>query len=187
MKAVPTLRGQRLLLRPWQPEDLDAAVAWNNDIVSLRWGDADRRDLPYRPWTRDEIERVYRSVSSRGYAFIARLGRKRVGEFILTFNGPHPLTSRIDLVVAPGHRRQGLGREGVALCAEFAFSSLGFSRLYAYVDPQSLASSRLFRSLGFRRDLREEEGPLVLTNTSAALRRLSGWLSEARPPLPAQS
>ncbi|MGH2603507.1 MAG: GNAT family N-acetyltransferase, partial [Dehalococcoidia bacterium] len=112
MAATLVLKGSRLRLRPWRRSDLPAAQVWSNDPASLCWADAEPREH----WTLDEIEHVYRSVSSRGYAFIAFLDRGPVGEFILTFTGPRPLSGRLDLVVHPAFRRLGLGREGAALC-----------------------------------------------------------------------
>jgi diamine N-acetyltransferase len=169
------LQGSRLRLRPWRHGDLPVAQVWSNDPESLRWADAEPREH----WTLDEIEQVYRSVSSRGYAFIAFLGRRQVGEFILTFNGPQPLSGRLDLVVHPAFRRLGLGREGAALCTDFAFRVLGLRRLYAYVGPGNRASMSLFRSLGFRRTSREAGRPFVLANTALSLRRLRAQTDDA--------
>lgn len=172
MAAGPVLRGPRLRLRPWRYDDIDAAVEWSNDPVSLRFADADRRDEPYRPYTREEIETVYRATSTTGWMFIAMLGNRRAGEFILSLAGPEPGTVRIDLLVAPAFRGRGLGREGVALCADFAFNVLKAPAAYAYVTEGNTASEILHRSLGYRRSPGEGKQPFVLKNTPAARARL---------------
>jgi RimJ/RimL family protein N-acetyltransferase len=172
MQSRLVLRGPRLRLRPWRYGDIDAAVEWSNDPVSLRFADAERRDEPYRPYTRAEIEMVYRAISTNGWLFIGLLGNRRAGEFALTLNGPHPGSARIDLLVAPAFRGRGLGREGVAACAAFAFDVLQVPALYAYVTNGNTASERLHRSLGYRRRLLEQKQPFVLTNTPAARARL---------------
>ena len=172
MQSRLVLRGPRLRLRPWRYDDIDAAVEWSNDPVSLRFADAERRDEPYRPYDRAEIEMIYRAVSTSGWLFIGMLGNRRVGEFILTLNGPHPGSARIDLLIAAGFRGRGLGREGVAICARFAFEVLEVPALYAYVTQGNDASERLHRSLGYRRRPKEEKQPFVLTNTPAARARL---------------
>jgi RimJ/RimL family protein N-acetyltransferase len=177
MAPVLTLRGPRLRLRPWRHEDIDDAVAWSNDPVSLRFADVDRRDEPYRPYTREEIETVYRGISFSGWAFVAFLGRKRIGEFILTLNGPEPGSARIDLLVAPAYRGCGFGREGVAICADFAFNVLKVPELYAYVTEENVASERLHRSLGYRRRPSMERKPFVLRNTAANRARLRKLLA----------
>jgi RimJ/RimL family protein N-acetyltransferase len=172
MSPILTLRGPRLRLRPWRPADLDDAVAWSNDPVSLRFADADRRDEPYRPYTKEEIETVYRAASLSGWVFIAMLGNQRAGEFILSFSGPEPGSVRIDLLVAPAHRRRGIGREGLAVCADFAFNVLKVPAVYGYITEGNTASERLHRSLGYRRRTRDTRQPFVLTNTPANRDRL---------------
>jgi len=172
MPPTLTLRGPRLRLRPWRYDDIDAAVAWSNDPVSLRFADAERRDEPYRPYTREEIETIYRAVSTSGWAFIAMQGSKRVGEFILSLSGPQPGSARIDLVIAPAYRRRGFAREGLAVCADFAFSVLKVPAIYGYVTEGNVASERLHRSLGYRQRRKETKQPFVLTNTPTARARL---------------
>ena len=172
MQSRLVLLGPRLRLRPWRYDDIDAAVAWSNDPVSLRFAAAERRDEPFRPYTRAEIEMIYRAVSTSGWVFVAMLGRQRAGEFSLTLNGPHPGSVRIDLVVAPEFRGRGVGREGAAICSCFAFEVLKAPALYAYVSDGNTASERLHRSLGYRRRPREEKQPFVLANTPAARAKL---------------
>jgi RimJ/RimL family protein N-acetyltransferase len=159
-------------LRPWRLVDIDDAVAWSNDPISLRFADAERRDEPYRPYTPVEIETIYRATSLSGWVFIALVGRQRAGEFLLTLNGPEPGSGRIDLLVAPAFRGRGFGREGVALCAEFAFNVLKLPALYGYVTPGNVASERLHRALGYRQNHRLGRRPFVLTNTAANRARL---------------
>jgi RimJ/RimL family protein N-acetyltransferase len=172
MQSRLVLRGPRLRLRPWRYDDIEPAVEWSNDPVSLRFADVERRDEPYRPYTAAEIETVYRAVSTSGWLFIGMLGNRRIGEFILALSGPHPGSARIDLLVAPQYRLRGLGREGVTICARFAFEVLKVPALYAYVTDGNLASERLHRSLGYRRRPDEQRQPFVLTNTPAARARL---------------
>jgi RimJ/RimL family protein N-acetyltransferase len=168
MPPVLTLRGPRLRLRPWRYDDIDDAVTWSNDPVSLRFADDERRDEPYRPYDRGEIELVYRATSTTGWMFIALLGSRRVGEFSLSLGGPEPGSGRIDLLVAPAYRGRGLAREGLAICATFAFDVLKLPTLYAYVTEGNVASERLHRSLGYRRSFKEQKQPFVLKNTAAA-------------------
>jgi RimJ/RimL family protein N-acetyltransferase len=172
MQSRLILRGPRLRLRPWRPDDVPAAVEWNNDPTSLRFADAERRDEPYRPYDAAEIEMVYRAVSSSGWMFIAMLGNRRAGEFSLTLNGPEPGSARIDLIVAPAFRGRGLAREGLAVLARFAFEVLRVPALYGYVTEGNVDSERLHRSLGYRRHVKETKRPFVLTNTPAARARL---------------
>jgi RimJ/RimL family protein N-acetyltransferase len=171
-RLVP--RGPRLRLRPLRPRDLDEVVGWANDADALR---SEGRWEPYKPYSREEYEEQWRTVSGRGWVFVGLKGLRRVGEFILTLNGPRPGTARIDLNVAPGFRRHGCGREGVALCALFAFETLGMSAVYGFVRTDNRASMRFHRSLGYRRRLKEENTPFVLSNTKASRRRLRSLLA----------
>jgi RimJ/RimL family protein N-acetyltransferase len=175
MAPVLTLRGPRLRLRPWRHDDLDDAVAWNNDLQSLRFAGDERRDEPYCPFTREELETIYRATSLSGWAFIALLGRRRVGEFLLTLNGPEPGSARLDFIVAPAFRRRGLAREGVAVAVSFAFDVLKVAAVYGFVVEGNGVSERLHRSLGYRRRASSPQRPFVLANTArngARLRKL---------------
>jgi RimJ/RimL family protein N-acetyltransferase len=172
MQSQLALRGPRLRLRPWRYDDIDAAVEWNNDPLSLRYAHQERRDEPYHPYTAAEIELVYRATSTNGWLFIAMRGNRRAGEFALTLNGPEPGSARIDFLIAPAYRGRGLGREGVAICANFALSVLKVPKLYGYVAAGNVASERLHRSLGYRRQSLETKRPFVLGNTPAARARL---------------
>ncbi len=172
------LRGPRLRLRPWRYDDIDAVVAWNNDPVSLRFADGERRDEPYRPYSRVEIETICRAVSTSGWMFIAMLGRARVGEFSFSLSGPEPGSARLDLVVASAYRGRGLAREGIAICADFGFSVLKLPAIYGFVTPDNVASERLHRSLGYRRRTQDAKQPFVLSNTAAVRARLQGFLHE---------
>ena len=120
----------------------------------------------------------YRAVSTGGWAFIAFLGSQRVGEFLLSLGGPWPGAARLDLAIAPAYRRRGLAREGVALCADFAFSVLKLSAIYGYVAEGNVASQRMHRSLGYRRRPNEPRQPFVLANTTANSLRLKFFLRE---------
>jgi RimJ/RimL family protein N-acetyltransferase len=177
MAPILTLRGPRLRLRPWRQDDIDDAVGWSNDLVSLRFADHERRDEPYHPYSREEIETIYRAVSLSGWVFIAMLGNQRVGEFMLSLSGPEPGSARIDLVVAPEYRGRGFAREGLAVCARFAFEAIKVPAIYGYVTEGNSISERLHRSLGYRRRWREERQPFMLSNTAinrARLRKLLG-------------
>jgi ribosomal-protein-alanine N-acetyltransferase len=169
---VLTLRGPRLRLRPWRAGDIDDAVAWNNDPVSLRFAGDERRDEPYCPFTREEIETIYRATSLSGWVFIGLLGRRRVGEFALSLNGPEPGSARLDFIVAPAYRGRGLAREGVAIVATFAFDVLKVAAIYGYVVQGNAVSERLHRSLGYRRHRALARQPFVLANTAANRARL---------------
>ena len=177
MPPVLTLRGPRLRLRPWRPEDIDYAVAWNNDPVSLRFAGDERRDEPYCPFTREEIETIYRATSLSGWVFIAFLGSRRAGEFALSLNGPEPGSARLDFIVAPAFRGRGLAREGVAVAASFAFDVLKVAAVYGYVVEGNAASERLHRDLGYRRRAKLARRPFVLANTTANRSRMRKLLT----------
>jgi RimJ/RimL family protein N-acetyltransferase len=177
MPPVLTLRGPRLRLRPWREGDIDDAVAWNNDPVSLRFAGDERRDEPYCPFTREEVETIYRATSLSGWVFVALLGSRRVGEFALSLNGPEPGSARLDFIVAPAFRRRGLAREGVAIAASFAFDVLKVAAVYGYVVEGNTISERLHRALGYRRRKTLARQPFVLANTAPNRSRLRKLLT----------
>ena len=97
------------------------------------------------------------------------------------------------------HTGQGFMTEGLALVVRHAFRRLGLHRLEANIQPENLASRRLVRRLGFRKEgfsprylkiagrWRDHERWAIVRETwtlRGVKRRGRGASRRSRPPLP---
>src|SRR5262245_54742203 len=63
---------------------------------------------------------------------------------------PENATAEIGYCLAPEAWGRGYGTEAVAALRDFGFCDAGLHRIFALVDPENMASSRLLVRLGFR-------------------------------------
>ena len=143
---VPELATERLVLRGWQPNDIDWVADYLTDPATAPWvGGPSARGEAWRrlaSWVGHWVLRgfgLWALEEKATGAAIGYCGLWRPEEFPETELGW-------------GLRRRwqsrGLAREA-ALCArDFAFGSLGLTGLVSYVAPDNLASRRLAERLG---------------------------------------
>jgi ribosomal-protein-alanine N-acetyltransferase len=94
-----------------------------------------------------------RSASHAAYLIRLRASRELVGVANLSEIVRGALRSAyLGYYMFAPHERQGLMREGLMLVIRQAFARLRLHRLEANIQPGNLASRRLVRSLGFRRE-----------------------------------
>ncbi len=148
------LRGEHLTLRPLTEDDWPYLAPWNGDAEVLRLTEGDERE----PYSLEELQAIYRSISQQAYCFLAEDRREAVGDaWLQAMNLPRILDRtpgldlrRIDLAFARHAWGRGYGREAVTLLLDFAFWSEPADAVLA-VDVWDFneRSRRLFTSLGF--------------------------------------
>jgi RimJ/RimL family protein N-acetyltransferase len=154
---VPTIETERLLLRPWRPQDdIDAVAAMNGDAEVMRWV------APNRPLTRDEtaafLERVARHWDERGFGLWA-LAPREDPSVCLGFAGlavPAFLPDVLPAVevgwrLAPAAWGRGLATEAARACVAHGFAALGLRSVVSIVDEGNARSLRVAEKLGMRR------------------------------------
>jgi len=153
MPPIPTLRTDRLVLRPFTPADLDALVVLHAE-ESFWW-------YPLRgPMSAEDTEafltRVIGRYESDGYGLQA-VELIETGDLIgwAGLAVPHFLPEVLPAVevgwrLGSAHRGQGLATEAGAAAVEFAFSGGGLDRLVSIYEPENVASGRVMDHLGFR-------------------------------------
>lgn len=148
--SVPVLRGERVQLRLWRPDDVDALFAMHSDAVFMRyWGSA--------PYTQ----------RAQAEAFLGRnLHNAESGEFFpwaLTLDDDVPVGNCSLFQIDRGHRRcemgyglapslqgRGLASEAVRLMINYAFNELGMRRIEVDIDARNVDSCRLVERVGFQ-------------------------------------
>lgn len=142
--ALPTLRGERVTLRPLAAGDVERLA----DVIAL--------DEVLRWWGREALDREANRAGL--LADIARAGAFaiEVGGELAGWLGFHEETepdyrhAALDIFLAPGRHGRGLGPEALRLAARWLLEERGHHRLT--IDP-ALANERAIRAyerVGFR-------------------------------------
>jgi RimJ/RimL family protein N-acetyltransferase len=149
-----TLRGPRVVLRPWRlPQDLDRLFAINGDPVAMRWFPAAQDRAESDSWG----SRMAADLDSRGWGFWAvdLPGEGMIGVVGLkpaTFEADFTPATEIGWRIATRFQRQGVAEEAARLALACGFGPIGLDRIVAWTPPGNEPSWRLMEKLGMRRD-----------------------------------
>ena len=149
-----TLRTERLLLRPWRPEDREPFAAMN----------ADPRVMEHFP---SVMSRAESDAAVERYE--AHFAEHDFGWFALELPGAAPFIGYVGLArprfeahftpcVEIGWRldaaywRRGLATEGARTAAAWGFDALGLDEIVSFTAVGNAASRRVMEKLGMRRD-----------------------------------
>jgi RimJ/RimL family protein N-acetyltransferase len=149
------LQTERLLLRPFRDDDLDAVCVIDGDQATARY-------LYSAPRTRAEVRvslarrKRMTAIEKQGDAIRLgvelRDGGALVGDVSLHYRSREHRQAEIGFVLHPGHHGHGYATEAVAVLIDLGFGSLGLHRIIGRCDPRNLPSARLMERLGMRRE-----------------------------------
>jgi RimJ/RimL family protein N-acetyltransferase len=162
LRPTYPLRTERLLLRPFDDDDLDAVYETHSrgDIT---------RYLYWEPRTRDEaLEMVERrkletaiEAEGDGLHLVAQLhdSPAMVGHVSLQWVSQEHRQGEIGFVLHPDHHGRGYATEASAVVLRLGFEGLDLHRIVGRCDGRNIASTRVMERLGMRREahLRENE------------------------------
>lgn len=164
MTDMPVIiRSERLVLREFSPDDVDAVHEYATDPEVVRF-------MPWGPNTEDETRAfIARSVESQGQ------DPRRVFELAVTLAEDGKLIGGCGIrVSAPSDRGAdmgyclrrdcwglGLGTEAARAMVGFGFERLGMHRILATCDTKNVASSHVLDKIGMRREARYCEDSLI--------------------------
>ena len=147
---IPTLTGERVALRPIEPEENGQAHRW---LMA-----ADPLLQTCRPVTLRSVASVLREPEGRGgpsaarIAVVLRVNDALIGRVRYFDLNPRNRSAEIGYLIAPESRGKGFGREAVGLLLRFLFHGLGLNKAYAQTGAFNLPSIRMLESIGFHRD-----------------------------------
>lgn len=156
------LRTERLLLRPFRDDDVDALYAMQSRADVTRY-------LYWGPRTPDEarhmLERLMRMTAIDDDSSALRLAALLpetgilIGDFSLQRVSREHNQGEIGFIVHPDHHGQGYATEAATVLLRLGFEELGLHRIVGRCDARNAASARLMERLGMRREahLRENE------------------------------
>ncbi len=150
--GIPILTTQRLVLRPFAPEDLDDLVAIHAE-ESFWW--YPRRAAMTAEETRGFLTTMIRRYEDDGFgieALIDRASGTMIGWAGLAV--PHFLPEILPAVevgwrLSGPYRGRGLATEVGAASLEFGFTTGGLDRIVSIYEPENTASGRVMDRLGF--------------------------------------
>lgn len=147
LEPVQPIRTERLLLRPFTPEELEAVV----DGALLREFAPGFPTAQDRDWAAEALEAGCHFFTETRYAMFAVVdmaSERIVGT--AGFAGP-PLDGELEIVamLVPGRRRQGLAREALPEILRLAFEDPAVNAVCAYVPPGNVATEKFLLAHGF--------------------------------------
>lgn len=144
----PTLRGPRVVLRPWRADDVDAVTAACQDPEIQRWTQV---PVPYRRADAEGfVGRIAEETWAAGGALFAVTDGDEgalVGSIGLF--PPQDGYGEIGYWTVSAHRGRGLTAEAVRVLTGWAFGELGLHRVELHVDPANAGSRRVAERAGF--------------------------------------
>lgn len=153
MTRQPELQTDRLLLRPFTPNDAPGVreLAGDRDIAATTLN----IPHPYEEGMAEEWIRTHREKFERG----------ELANFAITLRGDGNLIGAIGLVIVPEHERAELGywigkphwgngycTEAARAVAEYGFRELGLNRIHASHFSHNPASGRILQKIGMSRE-----------------------------------
>lgn len=150
--APPCIEGERLRLRPYRADDVDAVYALYSDPAVTRY-------WSHPAWTTRQQAEEYiaarlslETPAVHAWCVAERAGDAMIGTTTLfSLSGPHR-RAEIGYSLLSAHQGQGHALEALQLALSHAFDVLGLERIEADIDPRNSASIRLVERLGFRRE-----------------------------------
>jgi len=140
------LRTQRLVLRPFHPNDVDAVYAFNS---TAQWSPY-LRSAP-ESYTRKDAEgfvsRAILQDSNLFTQFAITMGRKVIGSIGLKIEPQHG-TAELKFSIGAEHRARGIATEAVKAVLEYGFVGLGLSKIHARADGGNSGVVQMYAKLG---------------------------------------
>jgi RimJ/RimL family protein N-acetyltransferase len=146
VNAAPTLAGDGIVLRPLLVSDAPALFVALSDARTQRFrrADAHKDVAETERYIIDTLER------SRAAWAITENGGEALGR--LALREPEPLVGEFGIVLRPAAQGRGLGTKAITLAEDWAFDTLGFSKLRADIDAGNAASIALFSHCGYAQE-----------------------------------
>jgi RimJ/RimL family protein N-acetyltransferase len=167
--ANATARGrapqtERLLLRPFEPDDFDALYSYQSrdDVTRhLYWGARSPAEV------REALRKKLASTAIRApgdvlaLAMVLRSTGELVGDYVLDWKPDEHRQGEIGYIVHPDHQGHGYATEAGGVLLSIAFDDVGLHRVIGRIEPRNAASARVLEKLGMRREAHLVENEFV--------------------------
>jgi aminoglycoside 6'-N-acetyltransferase len=153
--AFTTLTSERLVLRRFRPEDLDAFVAYRSDPTVARY---QSWEVPYRPGQArqflQELQATHPDTPGEWFQFaVALRGSDRlIGDCAAHVRADDPRQAEVGFTLAPEHQGHGLATEAVRRLLHYLLVERGKHRVSASCDDRNTRSAAVLERVGMRRE-----------------------------------
>ena len=146
------LRGKRVILRDFTPDDIDAAYAIVGDDRVTRWLSFDTRDhAAAATMIHSTIRAAQEIPRTEYYLGIERASQHDLVGFVRLQLGAHS-SAKIGYAIHADHWSHGYAIDAAATILAFGFHELGLHRVTAAVGPDNAPSIAVLSHLGFTRE-----------------------------------
>lgn len=153
----PTLVGERVVLRPFRPDDIEAmgAVLADPEVLRLTGSVTTTAEIEAAvPQLDDRTRTWYSSRAAQAdrldLAIVDRASGRCVGEIVLNELRPEQDACNLRILVGPEGRGRRLGSEAVRLVIDHAFATTDLHRISLDVQADNVRARRAYAGAGFR-------------------------------------
>lgn len=147
---------ERLILRPFTPDDVDAVFAYQSRADVCRY-------IPYPPRTRERVSEwtsgARSTIDKPGDAVCIPVALRSCGEVVgdvmLSWTSEEHRSGEVGYVFSPDHAGNGYATEAVRELLRLAFATdggLGLHRVLARIDARNAPSAAVARRIGMREE-----------------------------------
>jgi RimJ/RimL family protein N-acetyltransferase len=159
-----SLESERLLLRPFHPDDFEALLAMQSRPDVARW-------LYWEPRSAAEVraalEKKIEGSSLRNdgdslsFAVVLKATSEVIGDGSFFLLSAEHRQGGIGFVFHPDHHGRGYATETARLLLQLAFEEFGLHRVIGRLEPRNTPSARLLERLGMRREAHFVENEFI--------------------------
>jgi RimJ/RimL family protein N-acetyltransferase len=158
------LATERLFLRPFRDDDLDAVCVIDGDPATARYlysPPRSRAEVRVSLVRRKKLTTIEKQGDAIRLAIELRDGGALVGDVSLHYRSREHRQAEIGFVLHPAHHGHGYASEAVILVIGLGFESLGLHRIIGRCDPRNEPSARLMERVGMRREAYHRESEFI--------------------------
>lgn len=158
------LESQRLLLRPFVPQDLEALHAIQSLPEATRWlywGPRDEDEVREAIAKKIERTRLESDGDLLSFAVVLKESAELIGEATLFLLSAQHRQGEIGFIFHPDQHGRGYATEAGRLLLEAAFERFGIHRVIGRLEPRNAASARVLEKLGMRKEAHLVENEFV--------------------------
>ncbi|MEO6395166.1 MAG: GNAT family protein [Devosia sp.] len=157
------IKTERLILRPFERNDLDAVMAYHAlpDVQRyLDWKARDRVEAKAALDAMRKQTRLTRPGDTLTLAVIRKSDSQLVGQVSLRWTDATAAQAEIRFVMSPTFRRQGYAAEAVRAIVSLGFDRYRLHRIFARTAGDNAASAQLLKGVGMRLEAHYREHAL---------------------------
>ncbi|PZS24951.1 MAG: GNAT family N-acetyltransferase [Pseudonocardiales bacterium] len=149
------LATDRLVLRPFRPEDVDDVLAMRSrpEVVRYLYGDVlTRREVVDSLAKRMALTSLRQDGDALALAVERREDRRVIGDITLRLHSAKHRQGEIGFVFHPAEQGKGYAREAATAVLDIAFGPVALHRVIGRTDARNVASAALLRRLGMTQE-----------------------------------